>query len=379
MKLYGKNGEFDRFVMQRKDFKVEGKIEGGIAKRQMGFSYPLEDGRISCEQAIEYEGDLYRVKEAPIKGRAGSIVAEQDTGALSGNAITSYKAEGWGLLQCVEEALAGTGWECVNVSAGDAGTRTFEEKNTDSMAVLEEIAELFWVELSFNAKKKEVYLHGRIGGRKEKAVFMEGYNLKSLEAKTDTHSFYTRIYPIGKDGMTIAGVNGGKEYLENHTYFTENRSFIWEDADYTDAAILKQAAEKKLEELAQPKLTYTAQILDLDSMADGYGEYAYELGDEVKLVDDGLGIDAWERIVRTVRYPDHPEKNAIELSNRALSFAQMQKKLLASAEIVKSLTGNRRGVIVDGTNININAGQVEGLEHYYTTPITNLEIDNICK
>ena len=143
--------------------------------------------------------------------------------------------------------------------------------------------------------------------------------------------------------------------------------------------MLKQAAEKKLEELAQPKLTYTAQILDLDGMADGYGEYAYALGDEVKLVDDGIGIHAWERIVRTVRYPDHPEKNSIELSNRALSFARMQKKLLASAEIVKSITGNKKGVIADGINITIDAGQVDGLEPYYTTAITNLEIDSICR
>lgn len=378
MKICSKTGRFERFAMRRKNFKVEEKIEGGMAGKQLSFSYPLEDGQISCEQLIEYGEDRFRVKEAPVKGRTGSVVAEQDRDALSGHAVTLYKAEG-GLLQCVEEALSGTGWTCVDLSAGNAGSRSLEEKNTNSLELLEKIAEIFWVELSWNAKKKIVYLHSRIGSRREKAVFTEGYNLKALEAKTDTHSFFTRIYPIGKDGLTIAGVNEGREYLENHAYSAETRTCIWESTEYTDAAMLKKAAEKKLEELARPRLTYTAQILDLDSMADGYGEYAYSLGDEVKLVDSGLGINAWERIVRTVRYPDHPEKNSIELSNQALSFAQLQKKLLASAEIVKSLTGNKKGVIVDGTNINIDAAQVEGLEPYYTTAITNLEIDSICR
>ena len=45
MKLYGKDGQFERFVMRRKDFKVEERIEGGTWKKG-GYrvSRPLDMG-----------------------------------------------------------------------------------------------------------------------------------------------------------------------------------------------------------------------------------------------------------------------------------------------------------------------------------------------
>lgn len=332
MKLYGKNEEIKRFLFRRKSFKVEEKLDNGIVRKQISFSYPIQDGVVKCEEMIEYEGERYRVKESPVKKNFGSVVATQDTDSLTGNAILTYTADNWTLLQCVTGALTGSGWQAVNVSADNTDTRSFEEKNTNSMSLLEKIVGIFWVEISFSTKERKVYLYNKIGNQNKPIRFLKGFNLRSVEEKSDTYDLYTRIYPKGKDGLTIAEANGGVEYLDNFDYFSGIRVYIWEDTNYTDAVELKKAAEKKLGELANPRTSYSAQVLDVANMDKQYAEYAFSIGDAADISDIDLEINARKRLVRIVRYPDNPEKNTVELSERTISFSDMQKKLLADAE-----------------------------------------------
>lgn len=377
MKIYDQSGNFKRPIVQRKDFKAEEKIDGGIVKKQLSFSYPLEDGRIYCEETIEYGDEIYRVKESPVKGLFGSVVASQDTDQLSGHVIQDFTDTGKNVVQFVAKALSGTGWTCTNVSASTSDTRNISINNTDTMKALEEIATVFWVEMAFSTKERTVRLYSKIGNANSRAKFISGFNLKSLEVKTDTRDFYTRIYPIGKDGLTIAEVNGGVTYLDDNQYSSDVRAVIWEDTNYTDAAKLKRDAEKKLEELSTPKTTYTAEILDVFNISDVYEEYAFSLGDEADIIDGDIDVHTRERIVHITRYPDRPEKNTIELSNRTMGFSDMQKKLLAAADSMSNITN---GNIVIGPKVEgMTAEQIEGLEIYYTSPITNIEIDEICK
>lgn len=378
MKAYNQTGTvFKRLILQRKDFKVEEKIDGGIVKRQLSFSYPLEDGRICCEDVIKYKGERYRVKESPAKGLYGSVVASQDTDELSGHPIQDFTDTGKNVVQYVAKALNGTGWEYGNVSADTTVIRNISMNNTDSMKVLEEIASVFWVEIEFSASTRTVNLYSKIGFANSGIRFISGFNLRSLEIKTDTRDFYTRIYPVGKDGLTIAEANGGVAYLDNHQYSSAVRALIWEDSNYTDAVALKQAAEKYLAELSVPKTTYTAQIIDVANIYEKYRGYDFGLGDEADVVEPDLEVNTRERIVHITRYPDRPEKNTIELSSRTMSFSDMQKKLLAAADAVANVTN---GNIVIAPKIGgLTAGQIEGMEQYYTTPITNIEIDAICK
>lgn len=377
MKIYDQFGNFKRPIVQRKDFKAEEKIDSGIVKKQLSFSYPLEGGRIYCEETIEYGDEIYRVKESPVKGLFGSVVASQDTDTLSGHPIQEFKGNGKNVVEYVSMALSGTGWICTNVSASTSDTRNISINNTDSMKALEEIATVFWVEMAFSTKERTVRLYSKVGNANSRAKFISGFNLKSLEVKTDTRDFYTRIFPIGKDGLTIAEVNGGVTYLDDNQYSSDVRAVIWEDTNYTDAAKLKRDAEKKLGELSTPKTTYTAEIMDVFNISDVYEEYAFSLGDEAGVIDGDIDVHTRERIVHITRYPDRPEKNTIELSNRTMGFSDMQKKLLAAADSMSNITN---GNIVIGPKVEgLTAEQIEGLEIYYTSPITNIEIDEICK
>ena len=342
MKVYDQKHNFLRFLLRRKDFRAEEKLEGGIVRKQISLAYPLEDGRLHCEYTIEYEGDCYRVKESQAKGPFGSVVAEQDTAELSGHILTDFSGASLKLTEYAKKALDGTGWKCVNVSADDTEVKDISEEHIDSMSALEKVAEVFWAEVELNASEKTVCLYKRVGNASGTMRFMKGFNLKTLEVKTDTHDFYTRIYPVGKDGVTIASVNDGKEYLDNNRYSDEVRAAIWEDSNYADASQLKEAAKRKLEEMSAPKTTYAAQIADVAQMLEGYEDFAFYLGDEVDIVDPGLDVNTRERIVRIVRCPDHPEKNTVELSSRKTSFADMQKKLLAAVSSVSN------GIVIKG-------------------------------
>ena len=73
MKLLNTRKEFTRFIARRKGFKLEEKLDGGIAKKQISFSYPVEDGRISCEDILEYGDEHYAVKESTIKDRKSVV------------------------------------------------------------------------------------------------------------------------------------------------------------------------------------------------------------------------------------------------------------------------------------------------------------------
>ena len=256
MKVCSYQSVFKRIVSQRKDFKVEEKLDNGIVKKQISFTYPIEDGKICCEDIIEYDDEYYRVKEAPENERSGTIVAIQDTDSLSGHPIQNLRGTGMTILQYANIALQNTGWVYKNVSANTVDIRNITEDNTNSMKMLEKIAEVFWVEIEFRTKEKRVLFYNRVGGRIKIPRFIKGFNLKSLDVKTDTYDFYTRIIPYGKDRLTIESVNDGKNYLNNMKYTSTVRTAIWEDTNYTDAVQLKNMAEKKLGELAKPKITY---------------------------------------------------------------------------------------------------------------------------
>ena len=364
MKVCSYQSVFKRIVSQRKDFKVEEKLDNGIVKKQISFTYPIEDGKICCEDIIEYDDEYYRVKEAPENERSGTIVAIQDTDSLSGHPIQNLRGTGMTILQYANIALQNTGWVYKNVSANTVDIRNITEDNTNSMKMLEKIAEVFWVEIEFRTKEKRVLFYNRVGGRIKIPRFIKGFNLKSLDVKTDTYDFYTRIIPYGKDRLTIESVNDGKNYLNNMKYTSTVRTAIWEDTNYTDAVQLKNMAEKKLGELAKPKITYTAQIFDVASISEESADFAFGIGDEADIIEPDMEIMARERIVRIARYPDNPEKNTVEFSNRNISFSDMQKKLLAASDSISNVT-NGKVVIsskVDGLQGTVQVAASEAVQ-----------------
>ena len=80
--------------------------------------------------------------------------------------------------------------------------------------------------------------------------------LTEVTVTEDRDSLCTRIYPVGKDGLTIADVNEGGLYLSSGTEETWGiAERIWSDPDEQSASALMRKAEHAMAALCEPTLS----------------------------------------------------------------------------------------------------------------------------
>ncbi len=376
LRIYNTSRNCIAGVVNHSDLKIETTLKMGV--KQMSFTCPVEDGmRIKNEYYIYALDDQYVVKEnAKAKPGYRKIVAELDLEDIKGKAYVNFQTKSGGetAKECAGKALAGTGWSCV--SDIDDRKRNLALNNVSAYKVLEAICETFTCEITWSTLVKTVYLKEKVGENRN-VYFSSGFNLKELSDQNDSYDYYTRIVPIGADGLGIEEVNNGIPYLENYGYSNKIKTLIWEDTNYKDAESLMADAKYKLNEISKPRKAFSIKVLDMAKLAPGYEELSYNVGDTVRIMDAETGVYEEQRIVKTIEYPDDPIKNSCELSNTVLTFEEMQKKLFAAANSINNVTN---GNIVIGPKVQgMKASQIEDLEIYATEPLSNKEIENICK
>lgn len=120
-------------------------------------------------------------------------------------------------------------------------------------------------------------------------------NLLSLEDKIDGADLITRVYPIGKDGLTIASVNGGAVYLVNSSaeaLYGRIDGTLRVDTD--DAAALKAAAASYLAQNCG--LSRGIQVTAADLSAQDITIESFAVGDSVRVISPPHGIDCTMRV-----------------------------------------------------------------------------------
>ena len=243
-------------------------------------------------------------------------------------------------------ALEGTGWT-VETDADITKKRTIrKEDDTTVWEVVKQIVTTYRLELEIDAVNKRLKFHTR-RGRDRGAYFIERLNLRSLGVKTSSYGFYTRLIPIGKDGLHLW--RDGRNYIENHQYSDKVITSIWRDERYTVTAALLEDAQARLDEASTPARAYTAELVDLAAQSDKYNALAYDLGDAVLLVSEKTDEREKQRIVKLDEYPDDPLANKAELSNVKQTFAQLQKTEaeMATADAVAIATKRTKKVLKD--------------------------------
>lgn len=120
-------------------------------------------------------------------------------------------------------------------------------------------------------------------------------NLLSLEDKIDGADLITRVYPIGKDGLTIASVNNGAAYLVNtsaEALYGRIDGTLRVDTD--DAAALKAAAASYLAQNCG--LSRGIQVTAADLSAQDITIESFAVGDSVRVISPPHGIDCTMRV-----------------------------------------------------------------------------------
>lgn len=219
------------------------------------------------------------------------------------------------------EDLFGSGW---TINCDVRTQRTVTGNHLSTFKIFEKIIKTFDLEYRINTISKTITLAPELAKDKGQ-YFTEELNLKKKYANIDSFDFATRIIPIGNDGLTIAAVNNGKNYLENYSYSNKIITYYWEDNRYTNVYNLKDDAKKKLDILSQPYKSYEINVIDLSQIS-GYESFSYEIGDFVYLLDKN-GLKEKFRIVELNRYPHKQELNEIVLGNKIKDLATDDRNL----------------------------------------------------
>lgn len=356
LRLYDKDKKALGYITKYKELKIESELSQG--DKTLSFTL-LEEKEILEEYYIETKTDRYVIKERnPASNAFTDYVAVLDLEELE-EPLEKYEATEATLKEAADMALVGSGWRTEVDEALKEKKRNAKMVHTTILTVLKKLKAAFFCEIEFDTINRIVKFHEKIGEDRG-TYFFQGLNLKSVKCTSDTYEYYTRIIPIGADGMKITEINDGKEYLENYQYSNKIRTYLWIEDSYTDMESLKEDAEKKLEDLSKPKKTYQASFFDLAKQK-GFLFLGYALGDTITLSDLTAGIREKQRIVKITEYPQTPSKNTCELSNTTLTFEELQKQLQDAASIVENITTSN-GTIKGSTVDKIVIGQIADFE-----------------
>lgn len=349
LELYDRNHKKLANLTGIKSPHIQRTLEYG--DETLDFSYPTSGpwlAQLLAECYIRTDRQEYVVKAVEKSSTSAwrKVSCALNIEELEGAPFEGFETVEQTVQAAAEFALEGTGWT-VETDADITKKRTIrKEDDTTAWEVVKQIVDTYRVELEIDAVNKRLLFHTR-RGRDRGAYFIERLNLRSLGVKTSSYGFYTRLIPIGKDGLHLW--RDGQNYIENHQYSDKVITSIWRDERYTVTAALLEDAQARLDEASTPARAYTAELVDLAAQSDKYNALAYDLGDAVLLVSEKTAEREKQRIVKLDEYPDDPLTNKAELSNVKQTFAQLQKTEaeMATADAVAIATKRTQKVLKD--------------------------------
>lgn len=349
LELYDRNHKKLANLTGIKSPHIQRTLEYG--DETLDFSYPTSGpwlDQLLAECYIRTDRQEYVVKAVEKSSTSAwrKVSCALNIEELEGAPFEGFETVEQTVQAAAEFALEGTGWT-VETDADITKKRTIrKEDDTTVWEVVKQIVTTYRLELEIDAVNKRLKFHTR-RGRDRGAYFIERLNLRSLGVKTSSYGFYTRLIPIGKDGLHLW--RDGQNYIENHQYSDKVITSIWRDERYTVTAALLEDAQARLDEASTPARAYTAELVDLAAQSDKYNALAYDLGDAVLLVSEKTDEREKQRIVKLDEYPDDPLANKAELSNVKQTFAQLQKTEaeMATADAVAIATKRTKKVLKD--------------------------------
>lgn len=333
-----------------KDREIITTLDSG--DKELSFTYPAAGALVDLlkeEYYIRTKTDEYVIKAVEKGEQFNKYTAVLNVEELEGAAFPyGFESDEQTIKACLEFAFKGTGWHVGTCTV--TKKRTIDEQEcVTAWDVLQKCLTTYRCECIIHSLTKTVDIYDRIGSDKG-CYFMEGLNLRKISLKSDTYDFYTRIYPIGKDGITPKWLTG-KDYIDNFQYSSKIKAYVWKDERYTNTTSLIEDATAKIEDMSRPYKAYTAEVVDLANASEEYKDIlSYGIGDTVTLVSKKTRTKEKQRIVKIREYPETPKKNTVEISNARKTFAEIQKEETAAAteEAISIANNNMKKVLRDG-------------------------------
>ena len=211
--------------------------------------------------------------------------------------------------------LADTRWEVGTCDQGGSASRTFyHESVREGLAGIIETwggeLETLIVHDGASIVSRRVGVRAKRGNQNSAKRFTWTKDLVSVKRSVASDNPKTRVYGYGKGVETESGgygrrltfgdINGGKDYVED-----ADATAVWGHPDgeggilpavasyvneqCEDAAQLLQETKDYLEQVKEPKVTYTASVIDL--YAFGRSWEGVGVGDDVAIIDKGFSAE----------------------------------------------------------------------------------------
>ena len=340
--ILNKDNAWEAVLENAFDIIVTSEVNGADT---LEFKLPFQDAKrlsLDNEKQVQIVNDVYRIRtvtdDKTSDGRVVTTVyaeaAFYDLAFSEVKETVSFNADT--AEAPMAHALAGTDWAVGTVNV--TSKRTWECSEKNALAVLRQTQIIHGGDLIFDCANRLVHLL-TFSGNDNGVLFCYRKNMKSIQRVVDTRSLVTRLYAYGKDGMTFASINGGKDYVQDTSYTDEIRISTLDCSNFTNPYQMLEYTQNKLEEYAHPRISYVLSAMDL-SVLTGYEHEAWALGDIVTVDDKDLKLFVKTRVVRRQYNLQEPWNTVLELSTtlRELgdSSAQWDKAadVLASTDVI---------------------------------------------
>lgn len=360
-----------------KDRKIVKTLNSG--DRELSFKYPSDGEKVDQlkeEYYIRTKDDEYVIRKKKTGVQFNEYTAQLNVEELEGAVFPyGFESKEQTIRACLEFAFEGTGWK-VGVCQITKKRTINKDEETNAWDVLQDCLSTYRVECKIRSLEKTIDIYEQIGADRGR-YFIEGLNLKKLTVTSDTYDFYTRLIPLGKDGIGIEWL--GKPYLENYQYSSKVKTYVWSDERYTNTTSLIEDGIAKLEEMSKPYVAYKADVIDLARQSKKYSSvFDFDIGDTVWMISKSTKTKEKQRIVKLTEYPESPQSNTVELSNAAKTFAEVQQEATdqAKSEAIKIANSSAKKVLEDGyytkteveTHITASKEEIElGVSKTYET------------
>lgn len=262
----------------------------------------------------------------------------------------SYKRTAYTILQ----AVCPEGWTLIG-DLSKPETLNIEMQGPTDLEVAMQVQERFGCRLRFDVWMRTVEMIYPQDEPVSNGYIIDTVNLRSAPVYRGTsHNVYTRIYPIGKDGLTIEKVNGGKPYLDEDGA-DRTVSVLWKDERYDSAQSLMEAARAKLRVESQPERSWTLDVVDLHAVdPDRWSDMEMPLFRRVRLIDQCHGTSEIVQVVRKTSYPYYPERNKLAVSTATAGAGLRIRQIAEQIKNANSELWQRIGGYTFGNNENQN-------------------------
>lgn len=332
------NGE--QIPLNFDDYYIQ-EIYGG--KDAAGFTLPLDhpDYQYLFEETPLIDTETkqrYLIKAIDEGQTTVNIKAELDLDELSRDMFLNYTNGSDTVVNTISKALP-DGW-AVQDHAYFNQRRTIELEAATPLDVIDACPDIYNVVFHFDNNARVIHIYNPDSDEVSGVFLTDELNLKSVNFKGKSSGFATRLYAKGKDSLTFADINGGKDYVEDFSYSDKVISVYWKDERYTIAENLLADAKKRLKSMAVPQQSYTCGVMDLARARESqegkndniYSFLEFKLYQNVVLLDRRRNRRITHTVAGIKRYPKYPEKNEVTLSTVAPSIQNSVKSIQTQME-----------------------------------------------